>query len=123
MKTRFWMLGLVLFALVLVWDLQPDRFPLVTTDPGSSATETLGSARTAPNIMNLPIYGRRKIYPYSVIPGGIASVEELKDAIGHDRVVAHHLEDFNLQSATLVKVAAARPVYVTYRRGSQIFWT
>jgi hypothetical protein len=123
LKTRFWTLGLLLFGLVLVWDLQSERFPIVPTDPGSTATEPLANDRPAPDMTYLPVYAHRKTYPYSVIPGGVASVEELKDAISHDPVVARHLEDFNVQTAKLVKVAAARPVYVSYRRGSRIFWT
>ena len=123
LKIRLLVLGLALFSLFFVWDLHPERFPLATTDSRSGTTETAASVPPAPYTMNLPGYARRKIYPYSVIPGGIASVEELKDAIDHDRTVAHHLEGFNLQTAKLVKVAAARSVYVTYRRGSRIFWT
>ena len=123
LKRRFCTLGLLLLGLVLVWDLQSERFPIVPRDPGSTATETLANARPAPDMMNLPVSAERKTYPYSVIPGGVASVEELKDAIGHDPIVARHLENFSVQTAKLVKVAVARPVYVSYRRGSRIFWT
>jgi hypothetical protein len=65
----------------------------------------------------------RRLLPYSVIPGGIESVAELKSAIQSDPVVARHYADFNLERARVVTLDRDRAVYVSYRMGSEIFWT
>jgi hypothetical protein len=65
----------------------------------------------------------RKVYPYSVIPGGVKDTKELADAIKRDPIVAQHLKDFDMQKARIVRVDAPRTVYVSYRMGSQIHWT
>jgi hypothetical protein len=65
----------------------------------------------------------RRLLPYSVIPGGVESVAELKSAILSDPVVARHYADFNLERARIVTLDRDRAVYVSYRMGSDIFWT
>jgi hypothetical protein len=65
----------------------------------------------------------RVYYPYSVIPGGVASPAELETLIKHDPEIAQHFEDFDLKKVELVKVARPRSVYVSYRVGNLIFWT
>ena len=70
-----------------------------------------------------PAFGERRIYPYSVIPGGISSVESLRDIVEHNPEIAQHLRDFDLQHAKVVQVTAPRAVYVSYRIGANIFWT
>jgi hypothetical protein len=66
-----------------------------------------------------------RVYPYSIIPGGIESVEELKDAVAKDRIVAAHYEDegFDLAKARVIRLDRARDVYVSYRRGDNAYWT
>jgi len=66
---------------------------------------------------------RRPVYPYSIIPGGVVSVAELRSAVAHDPVVAAHYAAFDLANARLVQVREARAVYVSYRRGDDVFWT
>ena len=70
-----------------------------------------------------PAFGERRIYPYSVIPGGVASIESLKDIIEHNPEIARHLRDFDLQHAKVVQVTEPRAVYVSFRIGANIFWT
>jgi hypothetical protein len=67
--------------------------------------------------------GRRPVYPYSLIPGGVASAAELRSAVAHDPVVAAHYAAFDLVNAHVVQVKEARSVYVSYRRGDDVFWT
>jgi hypothetical protein len=66
---------------------------------------------------------RRPVYPYSIIPGGVAGVAELRSAVGHDPVVAAHYAAFDLANARVFRVQEARSVYVSYRRGDDVFWT
>lgn len=65
----------------------------------------------------------RVLYPYSVIPGGIRSVAELRRAISRDPVVALHYASFNLQRARLIRLRHARLAYVSYRIGNRVYWT
>ncbi len=65
----------------------------------------------------------RSIYPYSIIPGGISSVEELKIAITHDPLVKAHYRGFNLAKAHIVRLTKDRAVHVSYRLGGGIYWT
>ena len=65
----------------------------------------------------------RVVYPYSVVPGGVASGDELKNAADHDSLVAEHYKGFDYQHARVVEVTQPKLVYVSYRRGGQIFWS
>ena len=65
----------------------------------------------------------RAVFPYSVIPGGVGSVAELKYAVAHDPVVAAHYADFDLSKARLIRASAESQMYVSYRVGSQVYWT
>lgn len=65
----------------------------------------------------------RPVYPYSVIPGGAHSKEELKKSLKNDPIVAAHYADFRTQSARLMRLNAARQVYVSYRLGDHVYWT
>jgi hypothetical protein len=65
----------------------------------------------------------RLVYPYSVVPGGVANAAEARNAVLTDSVVrAHyrHLDLGNLRSAVL---AEDRMAYVSYRKGDRVFWT
>jgi hypothetical protein len=63
------------------------------------------------------------IYPYSLIPGGIESVEELKNVIAHDPLLKAHYGGFNLAKARLIRLTNDREVHVSYRLGNRIYWT
>jgi hypothetical protein len=65
----------------------------------------------------------RPIYPYSVIPGGAHSSRELREAVQRERVVAAHYAKFAISNARVIRLARDRQVYVSYRLGSQIYWT
>jgi hypothetical protein len=64
----------------------------------------------------------RPVYPYSVIPGGIGSVKELKWAAERDPIIAAHYAGFDFDRARVVEVALARTAYVSYRSGNHIYW-
>jgi hypothetical protein len=64
-----------------------------------------------------------RLYPYSVIPGGVRSVQELRSAIAHDPLVAALFANFDLSRAYIARLARDREVYVSYRLGDHIYWT
>jgi hypothetical protein len=65
----------------------------------------------------------RPIYPYSVIPGGVLSSEELRNAVFNDPSVAFHYADFKVSRTQVLTLGQDRRVYVSYRIGAEIFWT
>jgi hypothetical protein len=64
-----------------------------------------------------------RVYPYSVVDGGVHSVEELRSAISRDSVVAKHYSSFKLDRARVIEAKADRHFHVSYRIGNEIFWT
>ena len=65
----------------------------------------------------------RLVYPYSVIPGGIDSVEELKKAIASDPVVAAHYKQFDVAHARVERLETPRIAHVSYRLADHVYWT
>jgi len=65
----------------------------------------------------------RFFYQYSVIPGGVESGEELREAIADDPVVANHYSDFGLQHVSFVTLGRDQAFYVSYRLQSGVYWT
>ena len=65
----------------------------------------------------------RKIYPYSVIPGGAYSGEELAVARRVDRVVAAHYSDFETGAAAVRSLPRDMYLYVSYRKADRVYWT
>jgi hypothetical protein len=63
------------------------------------------------------------LYPYSVVPGGVATPEELKSAVQRDPVVAAHYADFDVAKAHLIRLQEDHAFYVSYRLGNRIYWT
>jgi len=65
----------------------------------------------------------RGTYPYSVIPGGVESVAELRERAARDYVVARHFANFRYRVARIILAHEAREVYLSYRLRDRIFWT
>jgi PEP-CTERM motif len=65
----------------------------------------------------------RPVYPYSVVPGGVEDVKELKWVAEHDPIVAAHYAGFDYNRARVVRLALAQTVYLSYRIGNHIYWT
>ncbi|HLH03428.1 MAG TPA: hypothetical protein VKX25_11700 [Bryobacteraceae bacterium] len=63
--------------------------------------------------------GRPRLYPYSVVPGGIHSVEEFSRK--PDRIARAHYA--GLRATGIVTNAAAGSYYVSFRKAGVIFWT
>ncbi len=65
----------------------------------------------------------RPVYAYSVLPGGAYDVAELKRKLTSDATAARHYQPFQLARVRSVGANFASPVYVSYRKGDQIYWT
>ena len=65
----------------------------------------------------------RPVYPYSVIPHGVESQQELQTAIHQDPVVTAHYSDFRVRAAHSIRLPREQQFFVSYRVGNQIFWT
>ena len=90
--------------------------------PAAGPRESL-AALAGPRAEAVRARNRRLVYPYSVIPGGVSSVAELRDAAAHDPVVAEHYAGFDYARARVIQVDRPRLVYLSYRRGGKIHWS
>ena len=115
-------LAVLTFGSLSVWiALSASRQPQI-------AASFTSSFRSSDNL-NLPAIpaadndSRRKVYPYSVIPGGVESAADLKNSVLHDPVVAKHYEDFAVERTRVVRLNQNRSLYVSYRLGNRVFWS
>lgn len=67
--------------------------------------------------------GSRPLFPYSVIPGGVQSAQELRNALEHDPIAAVHYAGFNVSQTHVVRLASDEEMYVSYRLNNRIYWT
>jgi hypothetical protein len=105
-----------LFAIVLVKGIR------VPDSAKPSGTPTTVSVPELARKFELQEY-ERTVYPYSVIPGGVHSREELAANISRDPVVAAHFADFKVSRAQVVRSEETRFAYVSYRMQDKVFWT
>lgn len=84
----------------------------------------LGNSATAINAQ-VPLVeaSLRPKYPYSVIPGGVYSAAELRQAIKRDPSLRSHYAGFDVNHAKLVRLTADHYAYVSFKQKNQIFWT
>jgi hypothetical protein len=66
--------------------------------------------------------GPRKIYRYSVVPGGVYSSAEFDRARRMDPVVAAHYAVFG-PKVSLTKLTQDMYVYVSYRKANHVYWS
>jgi hypothetical protein len=92
-----------------------NRIKLNEADPSTAASREYSSF-----IDSRP---GRPAYLYSVIPGGVASAEDLRQAMEHDPVVAQQFAGFDFQRAHLVQVSEKQSMHVAYRMGQKVYWT
>ena len=64
----------------------------------------------------------RRVYKYSVIPGGVFSGAELARARRTDAVVAAHYADF-ANDAYATRLREDQLVYISYRKANKVYWT
>ncbi|WP_036165807.1 PEP-CTERM sorting domain-containing protein [Massilia sp. 9096] len=121
------MLGVVIsLAGVLAGHQVALQFPAVTSTPDSAPALTAGRAvatSTAPAQAPASQSKARRVYPFSIVPGGVLDRAELAHVIARDKVAAAHYAGFQADQAKVVTVAKARAVYVSYRKNGQVYWT
>ena len=76
------------------------------------------SARPAKFLKRIP-----GVYPYSVVPGGIKDLDELRSVAARDYVVRRHYSQFDYSHAKLIRLPETREVFVSYRIRDTVFWT
>ncbi len=115
---------LACLALACLQDFQ-DRENIGLLADGSSASSVSGPAHFKRFLPPAAVSHdpQRLIYPYSVIPGGVRSVQELKLAILADRSIASHYSDFDFSKSQIIRLEAEKTAYVAYRVNNEIFWT
>jgi hypothetical protein len=95
------------------WDNAPEKVKTAAVAPVTKvalqATTTTGATR--------------RVYPYSVIPGGVDTRADIAEHVASDKVVADHYASFDVAKAHPVTVGKARAVHVSYRKGNKIYWT
>lgn len=65
---------------------------------------------------------KRKVYPYSLVPGGAEDVRQAKLAMT-DPAVKTNYADFDLSKLQAVKLTSNLSGFVSYRWGDKIYWT
>lgn len=65
----------------------------------------------------------RKIYPYSVVPGGVYDSKELADTMQADAVARAHYEGVRLENLVAIRTREPMQAFVSYRVGEKIRWT
>jgi hypothetical protein len=70
-----------------------------------------------------PAAADRPVYLHSVIAGGAYTGDELQAAIVSDAVVAAHHAGVNLKAVRPAVTTQPRLVYMSYRKGDDVFWT
>jgi PEP-CTERM motif len=63
------------------------------------------------------------VYPYSVVPGGVKNLNDLRYAALHDRAVRRHYSHFDFEHAKLIRLPETREVFLSYRIRDTVFWT
>jgi hypothetical protein len=83
------------------------------------------SPRTPPVIYETAMVieqASRKVYPYSIVPGGALNLDEAKRAMNEPSVKSDYA-NFNFVQLRQVKLAKNLLGYVSYRSGEKIYWT
>ena len=72
----------------------------------------------------MPIFrAARKIYPFSVIPGGVYDSKELTQTIQGDPSLVEHYRDIQIENLIAVRTQAPMQAFVSFRQDKQIYWT
>ncbi len=99
------------------------RRALAHPSTGSKGLGAPSAAASVSDPQSATEMAARPVFPYSVIPGGVESAEELRNALVRDPVVADHYQGFDVARARVVRLDQDRAVFVSYRIGDRIYWT
>ena len=108
-------IGAGVIAAVGGWQRSFDPYP---ENPAANETPAI----VAPARVVKIVEEKRKVYPYSIVPGGARTLEEAKRAMS-DPAVRDHYGAVNLKNLKQVTLDADISGYVSYRFGDKIYWT
>jgi hypothetical protein len=100
--------------------INSDQTDLSWTQGNLSRNLSLLAMRSVSSPLTVP---RRVVYPYSVIPGGVQTPDDLREISEHDRVVGSHYAGFDFRNAKIIELDQPKLVYLSYRVGDRVFWT
>src|SRR5271167_4654421 len=109
-------------AWVLGWAVSHRRHAAALIQSNNRLSAPAAPLLASKGILPLVVQAKRSrkvVYPYSVIPGGIHSVEELRNAIARDPVVSAHYAAFRLANARIIRLDRNRKLHVSYRLGNK----
>jgi len=66
---------------------------------------------------------QRKVFPFSIVPGGTVSAGEVKAKVAADPVVRQHYANLNLGQLKPFRLSQPASAYLSYRIGNRVFWT
>lgn len=118
------MLGLTMISLGWLWRRSTQDTVSVTARSTRGSVNEAQPAFLAAHDLN-PLLGwpRRQVYPFSVIPGGVESITEFKEALLRDSVAAAHYAGFDVSRSRILRLRDEKTAYVSYRIKNRIFWT
>jgi hypothetical protein len=124
----FAVLGITLIAVGwLRYQSARGRLLLSRWDPADQAASGTSTAwGDAPDLKFDPAFAgwlHRPVYPYSVVPGGIASIAELRQVLLRDPVAAGHYTRFDVIRSRILQLQVERMAYISYRMKDRIYWT
>jgi hypothetical protein len=96
----------------------PDSFWARQTFHRDPAIGTVRPFKTVKSPHRIP-----GVYPYSVVPGGVRNLDELRNAAAHDATVRRHYSHFDFGHAKLIRLPETREVFLSYRIRDTVFWT
>lgn len=83
----------------------------------------LQQTSTKPAMPTHAVDKKRVIYPHSVVPGGVASKEDIVEAGRRDPVVRQHYAQLTTANIEPVVLEQDHMAYVSYRSANKIYWT
>ena len=93
-----------------------------TFEQSSQHREASQVTRQKPAPVLQTVEAKRRVYPYSIVPGGAWNVEQAKRAMT-DPAVRDHYAAFNLKNLKQAVLTADLYGYVSYRFGDKVYWT
>ncbi len=96
---------------------------VVKQDSDSAVAAIAGVTSTGAPIARSSRSGKRPVYPFSIVPGGVGSREELKTAMQKDPLVARHDASVDVDGLKPVTLRQNLAAYVSFRKHGQVYWT
>jgi len=117
-------LGVLVSLPLLFWLCYPAQTHEAPAPRYSSAPTSWPPDLDETDFSNIPVFEPGgPVYPYSVVPGGVSSAKQLQTVLDRDPVVAAHYSGFRMRYVHLIRLAADRKAYVSYRVGNRVYWT